>query len=112
MIKVLNGTRGGWTGLCGSCQEDFKKSCVLKEDTAPKNCLLIKHYLEMAKRELPEDYQVFVKYTELKCIFYLAKNGVVVEEHTHPKALIGEILIRKSNPEWFDEEGFLIHREF
>ncbi|MGI6706491.1 MAG: hypothetical protein ACOX6S_09695 [Clostridia bacterium] len=44
-----------------------------------------------------------MKFDELYCRFFLAKSGIVVEECTHPKALIGLILLRKMNPEWFDE---------
>jgi hypothetical protein len=112
MIKLVNGSGGEVYRLCSSCLKQCKENCRLQEDTKPKDCLLLKHYLDMARSELPAGYQVFVKYMELKCIFYLAKKGVVVEEHNHPKALIGEILIRKNNPEWFDEEGFLLEREF
>lgn len=111
MFQTVNGNDGEFPRLCKHCQPALRAECPLKEDTEPKDCALIARYLGMAREQLPAGYDLFVKYTELQCVFYIAFRGVVVSEHTHPKALIGEVLIRRSNPEWFDQDGYLIQGE-
>ena len=111
MFQTVNGNDGEFPRLCKHCQPALRAECPLKEDTEPKDCALIARYLGMAREQLPAGYDLFVKYTELQCVFYIAFRGVVVSEHTHPKALIGEVLIRRSNPEWFDADGYLIQGE-
>jgi hypothetical protein len=108
MFKSVDGTDGALPKLCKHCQSALRAQCPDKEDTAPRDCALISQYLSMAREQLPPGYDIFVKYTEIHCVFYIAYQGTVVAEHTHPKALIGEVLIRRSNPEWFDEAGYLI----
>ena len=49
--------------------------------------------------------QVFMRFNELNCTFFLTKMGIVVEECSHPKTFIGLILLRKMNPEWFHDES-------
>lgn len=111
MFQTVNGNDGEFPRLCKHCQPALRAECPLKEDTAPRDCVLIAQYLGMAREQLPAGYDLFVKYTELTCVFYIAYRGVVVSEHTHPKALIGEVLIRRSNPEWFDRDGYLIQQD-
>lgn len=111
MVQTIDGTDGEFPRLCKHCQPAMKAACVLKEDTNPRDCALIAQYLGMTREQLGKGYDIFVKYTELHCVFYIAYHGVVVAEHTHPKALIGEVLIRRSNPEWFDNDGYLIQGE-
>jgi hypothetical protein len=89
--------------LCRECIPEIMKLCEKHEDPHPRECRFIQYYYQMARKELPPGYQVFVKFDELYCRFFLAKSRIVVEECTHPKALIGLILLRKMNPEWFDE---------
>lgn len=90
--------------LCRECIPGVKKLCEKHEDTPPRECRLIQYYSQIARKELPPEYQVFIRFDELYCTFFLTKRGIVVEECTHPKTFIGLILLRKMNPEWFHDE--------
>lgn len=90
--------------LCRECIPGVKKLCEKHEDTPSRECRLIQYYSQIARKELPPEYQVFIRFDELYCTFFLTKRGIVVEECTHPKTFIGLILLRKMNPEWFHDE--------
>lgn len=87
--------------MCGECLESCFELCEQKEDTKPKDCQLLRHYLSIARKEASPEYDVCLAFTDLDYIFYIAKDGIVIAQHEHYKPLIGEILLRKQNPEWF-----------
>jgi hypothetical protein len=74
----------------------------MKQDSKPKECLLLRHYLTIARNEAKPNCDVCIAFSDLNYLYYIVQDGIVVGQHEHYKSLIGEILLRQANPEWFD----------